>query len=218
MNKRALIAAMCCMVAALLVLAGCAGEDEATKAKKAFSGTWNLVEMTQGGETTNSSEWETLKSLGMEIYVNLNEDGTAALVLFGEPFVGTWEAKSPTEGTLKLEELSGDMVIQDSKLKFEQDGSSMVFEKGEPKEVPAATAATSSASAGSGATAEGSASADASAGGSASAGSAASSATAEGSAGSATAESAASNASADASATAEGSAGSEASQAERGDA
>jgi len=126
-----------------LALVGCGGNDE-KKIKEAFTGTWNLVEMTQDGQTTSNDDLEALKSLGMEIYVNLNEDGTAALVLFGEVFDGTWNAKSATEGSITLSELSSDMSIDNSRLKFEKNGASMTFEKGAAKGLPASSSSASS--------------------------------------------------------------------------
>lgn len=149
MNKKGVIAAISCAFALCLALAGCGGgqssADAAKEAKEAFAGTWDLVEMTQDGEQTGAEDLEMLKSLGLEVFVNLEEDGTAALVLFGTPLEGTWEAASTTEGTLVLDGQEVAMTITDSKLTFEDQGSSLTFEKGEKKETPSADAATTSA-------------------------------------------------------------------------
>ena len=151
MRKKGLfIALLSCVFVLGLALAGCGGggaSGSSDDAKKAFTGTWDLVEMSQDGEVTSSDDLETLKSLGLEVYVNLNEDGTAALVLFGEALEGTWEAKSATAGSITLNDQKVDMTLADSKLKFEQEGASLVFEKGEAKEAPSTSSSASSGSA-----------------------------------------------------------------------
>lgn len=136
MAKKGVIALMACVFALCLALVGCGGGNNAEANKAAFTGTWDLVEMDQNGQVTGSDDLETLKSLGLEVYVNLNQDGTAALVLFGDAMEGTWEAASTTAGTLTLEGQQVNMTIEDSKLKFEQEGASLTFQKGEAKEVP----------------------------------------------------------------------------------
>ena len=181
MTKKGVIALMACVFALCLALVGCG--DNAAANKAAFTGTWDLVEMNQDGQVTGSDDLETLKSLGLEVYVNLNEDGTAALVLFGEAMNGNWEATSTTAGTITLDNQKVDMTIEDSKLKFAQENASLTFQKGEAKEVPSSSSsATASAEGESSAASESTASESASA--SAESGSAAaesSSAAAEGS-------------------------------------
>ena len=138
MAKKGVIALLSCVFALSLALVGCGGNN-AEAAKAAFAGTWDLVEMSQNGEVTGSEDLETLKSLGLEVYVNLNEDGTSALVLFGETIDGTWEATSTTEGKITMEGQDVSMKIEDSKLTFEQEGATLTFEKGEAKETPSSS-------------------------------------------------------------------------------
>ena len=148
MRTKGLIAALVgCVFALSLVLVGCGGASSGgdnASAKKAFVGTWDLVEMSQDGETTGSSDLETLKSLGLEVYVNLNEDDTVALVMFGEAVQGTWEATSATAGSITLNDQKVNMTLEDSKLKFEQEGASLVFQKGEAKPTPSTSSSASS--------------------------------------------------------------------------
>lgn len=145
MFKRGIAVLLSCAFAFCLVLFGCAGDggNNGEDAKKAFIGTWALVEIAQDGQVTSAEDLEMLKSLGLEVYVNLNEDGTASFMLFQESIEGTWEAKSATEGSLTLNGQEVGMTIEDSKLKFEQDGATLMFEKGEAREVPAASSAAS---------------------------------------------------------------------------
>ena len=131
MAKKTIIALACCIFAACLALAGCtgAGAGNGDDAKKAFIGTWALAEIVEDGQATSADDLETLKSLGFEIHVDLNEDGTAALVLFEESLDGTWEAESATQGTITLNDHTVSMVIEDSQLRFEQGGAALAFEK-----------------------------------------------------------------------------------------
>ena len=174
MSKKGIVAALICMLAFSLALVGCGGDDPAKK-KESFAGTWNLEEYVVDGQPASKDELEALKAIGLEIFVNLNEDGTASLVLFGEVIDGTWEAKSATEGTIVFSGKTDDMKIDNSKLKFEKDGASMVFSKGAAKEVPTRSSSASSASEGAASddsASEGAASNDSASEGSASASSA----------------------------------------------
>ena len=139
MAKKGVIALMACVFALCLALVGCGGGggNNAEANKAAFTGTWNLVELNQDGQVTDADSLETMKALGLEVYVNLNEDGTAVLVMFGETMEGTWEAVSTTAGTVTFDDRQTNMTIEDSKLKLEEEGTSLTFEKGEAKEVPA---------------------------------------------------------------------------------
>ena len=86
------------------------------------------------------------KDLGITVTLELNEDGTAALVIFGEKAEGEWEAKSATEGTFKAEDAAVDMKIADGKLTMEQNGEKLVFEKAEAAAGSSAAASDSAAS------------------------------------------------------------------------
>ncbi|MBQ9041756.1 MAG: lipocalin family protein [Eggerthellaceae bacterium] len=145
--KKGIIALLACVFALSLSLVGCGGGGgNAADAKAAFIGTWDLVEMEENGEVTGSEDLDMLKALGLDVYLELNEDGTGALVLFGEAMNGTWEAKSATEGTFKIENETVDMKIADSKLTMEQSGAKLTFAKGEARSSSAAAASSEAAS------------------------------------------------------------------------
>jgi hypothetical protein len=136
MRKRFGIALLACLFVLCLSIVGCGGSDEKA-AKDAFTGTWDLVEMESGDKSTGADEFELFRSLGYDVYLNMNEDGSCALVLFGSVSKGTWAATSPTAGTTTIEDLGTiSMSIADSKLTLEQDDAKLVFEKGEAKETP----------------------------------------------------------------------------------
>ena len=145
MARRGIIALMSCIFALSLAMAGCGG-NPADAGKTAFVGTWDLVEMSQEGSTTSSDDIKTLKDLGLEVFVNINDDGTMALVLFGSVLEGTWTATNAQEGTANLGGQDTTMKLDGNRLTIENNDTSLVFEKGEPKEVPAASEAASSAS------------------------------------------------------------------------
>jgi len=146
--KKGIIALMACMFALCLALVGCGGSGgSGADAKAAWVGTWDLVEMEESGQVTGREDLETLKSLGLDVYLEINQDGTGSLVLFGESMSGTWEAKSATEGTFTLEGQKIDMKIADSKLTMDQNGAKLVFEKGTPRSSSAAAASASATSA-----------------------------------------------------------------------
>ena len=159
MGKKSIIVLLGCVVALSLALVGCANNSSANSsaaAKQALVGTWDLVEIVQDGQPASKDELETIKGLGLDIFLNLNEDGTAALVLFGEVQEGTWEVTSSTAGKLVLADHAIEMTIDNSQLKFEQAGTALTFAKGEKKEVPTASSG-ANANAGSSANASSSA-------------------------------------------------------------
>ncbi len=142
--KKGIIALLACAFALSLSLIGCGGGGDP---KAAWVGTWDLVEMEQGGEVTGSEDLEMLKSLGLDVYLELKADGTGALVLFGESMDGKWTAKSATEASFEIEGQAVDMKIANNKLTMEQNGSKLTFAKGASRSASAASASASAASA-----------------------------------------------------------------------
>ena len=140
--KKGIIALLACVFALSLALVGCGGGSGAD-AKAAWVGTWDLTEMEENGQVTGSEDLEMLKSLGLDVYLELNQDGTGALVLFGESMNGKWDAKSSTEATFTIENQTVDMKIADSKLNMEQNGSKLTFQKGQARSGSAASASAS---------------------------------------------------------------------------
>lgn len=143
MGKKGMVLLLSCVFALSLALFGCGGNNGGSASgssasfKEAFVGTWDLVEMRQDDQVTSPDDLETLRSLGLEVYVNLNADGTATLVKFGEPVECSWDATSATEGVVTVDGTDDSIVLENSRLTFNLDGATMVFEKGEPKEAPA---------------------------------------------------------------------------------
>lgn len=145
--KKGIVALMACVFALSLALVGCGGGGGGADAKAAWVGTWDLYEMEENGSVTSSDDIEMLKALGLDVYLDLGQDGKASLVLFGEAMDGTWEAKSTTEATFTMEGQTVSMAIADSKLTMEQNGSKLVFKKGEARSGSAASSTDASSSA-----------------------------------------------------------------------
>ena len=141
--KKGIIALMACVFALVMgvALVGCgSGSDP----KAAWVGTWDLTEMEENGEVTGADDLEMLKALGLDVYLELNQDGTGALVLFGEATEFSWEAKSSTEASFTMDGQTAGMKLTDGNLTIEQSGSKLTFQKGEARSASAASSAASS--------------------------------------------------------------------------
>ena len=144
MKKGIIVGLFACVFALSLALVGCGGGD----VKAAWVGTWDLSEMEENGEVTSSDDIQMLKELGLTVQLELKEDGTGALVLFGESMQGKWEAKSATDATFTYEGQTINMKIADGKLTMEQNNSKLTFVKGTASSASAsATSASASAAA-----------------------------------------------------------------------
>lgn len=126
MNKKRLLAIIITAICACILssaLVGCGGDPKAN-----YVGSWELESI----EDSNLGHVDTaiLKQMGMEIGMNLNEDGSGEFIYFGESIDATWSATSATSMTLTLSG-AGDIIFNytDGKLVGETDGSSMTFAK-----------------------------------------------------------------------------------------
>ena len=136
MKKRLAALLACCLIAALAVLAGCAGgggaSSQATEADKAaFVGSWDLYEMEDQSTKTSAEEVETFKQLGLTITLDLNDDGTAALNMFGDAVNGTWEAKARGAAEVVINGDTAPMTLADDILSLELETSKVHLKKAE---------------------------------------------------------------------------------------
>ena len=141
MKKIGLIAAICFAFAMCMMLAGCGGGQG--DPKEAFSGTWDLLSLTQGDVETSEEDVKTLAALGMEVHLDLNEDGSAELDLFDDVKKGTWEVTAASAGTITLDGDAVDMIIEDETLSMTQGDTTLYFKKGEAKAASASGEAAS---------------------------------------------------------------------------
>lgn len=127
--KKRLLALLTGALALCLVLVGCGKKVDPTP----FIGTWELYEMEADDEVTTNEDIQSLKDLlGITVYCDLNEDGTAVLDVFGETLEGTWEATEAGVATATMEDQEIEITLADDKLTVAQQGASMTFVKIDP--------------------------------------------------------------------------------------
>ena len=111
-----IISAMMLMMAAFAGTALAEGEDVA--------GVWYIQSMTQDGTEMDAS---VLVSMGMNMVLTLNEDGTAVMDMMGEVQEGTWSIDG-TAGTIAFG-TEVPFTVENDTLVLAQDAYSMVFGK-----------------------------------------------------------------------------------------
>ena len=119
-------------VAVCLFASGClsTGPSEATKAqwKPKFVGTWDLQEA-KGDSSYSAEDLQLVREMGYDFYLELKEDGTAALVIDDDKTSGTWEVKSENVATFSAEGDTMEMKLADGKLTAEEGNKSLTFVK-----------------------------------------------------------------------------------------
>ena len=90
MKRKLLVCALvACAMTLCLALTGCGGGAANDKdAKEAFIGSWKLAGMVSDGEEATAEDIAMLDVFGMSVGLDVNEDGTCALIMFGEPLDG----------------------------------------------------------------------------------------------------------------------------------
>ncbi len=104
--------------------AGCTRSGQ----EAACEGEWVLSGMSVSDSDVGSEELATLESLGLDISLSLNSDGSADLVFLGQPEPGTWK---PTSTGCELH-FSGDKIsakLDDGILTMHQDDQEVRFSR-----------------------------------------------------------------------------------------
>lgn len=123
------------LIALCLALVGCGmGGQASEQAKSNFSGVWELESLTSGTDNTTTDYHELADTLGMNVFLVLNEDGTCTLDMFGsEQEKGTWEVRSESSATYTLAyqdgDVTGELTLEDDMLKMEFGTDRLVFAK-----------------------------------------------------------------------------------------
>lgn len=120
------------ILAAVMLTAALTGTAIASEAGD-LAGTWYLATMVQDGMEVDAS---VVASMGMNITVTLNEDGTAIMDMSGSATEGTWTP----DGGLQVEENPIPLQLVDGNLVIEQGNVKMVLSK-EPPEIKTFTLA-----------------------------------------------------------------------------
>lgn len=144
--KAKIFAAAVCAVALCVALAGCAGGGTAGSADNSanFQGTWVLSGGNADGQELTAESIEAMEQMGLHVYIQMNEGGSAVVSLFGSDYDGTWEAKDATTVALTFEGDTADAVLEGDELVLSVEGDSLKFKKGE---LPADADATAGADA-----------------------------------------------------------------------
>ncbi|MCI9261921.1 hypothetical protein [uncultured Adlercreutzia sp.] len=139
--KAKALAVFACAFALCIALVGCAGGSGAAgdDAAKNFQGDWVLSGGSSGGQEIDQASIDSMQQLGMNVYIQLQEDGTAVINLFGSEMTGTWKAKDATTADFTLEGDTEEIKIENDELVIAVDGDSLRFKKGE---IPAAETST----------------------------------------------------------------------------
>ena len=154
MKKRNLaIVLLCCVFALTLGLVGCGGgsgsggnsasasADPVAQSKEAFTGSWDLTGMVSNGEEMSQENLDLLKSMNMEVYLELKDDGTANLVVFDEVMAGTWTPKTATTADSTFENETIALTLEGDTLTMTQGDDKMTFVKGEAHAAVASSSA-----------------------------------------------------------------------------
>lgn len=96
--KKGLVALFTSLVALCLVLVGCGGSPAASGQN--FIGVWELDSMVNEGEEISSDDLRLMKSIGLNVFLVVEDGGNIKLNLYGEELAGTWKASNDTTATL----------------------------------------------------------------------------------------------------------------------
>ncbi|MCQ2559437.1 MAG: lipocalin family protein [Clostridia bacterium] len=131
------IIALAAMISLILGLAACGNSDSSS-----LAGEWKLASIIQEGEITMYAS--DLSAFGVEMVLNLKEDGSGTMTITGQDDQElTWKA-SGNKVTLTADGDAIDFTYKDNLLIGEMDGASMSFAKSNSKEYKDALAQPSS--------------------------------------------------------------------------
>ena len=133
MNKR-LLALVTGALALCLALAACGGTSASPSVDATpFMGTWEIYEMESDGEATSNEDVRLMRDfLGISVYLDVNEDGSLVLDVFGETMEGSWQATDASTLSATLDGQPVDVTLVGDKLTVAQNGSSITFVKIDP--------------------------------------------------------------------------------------
>lgn len=110
--KLRIVAVLCFVLALCFALVGCGGAD-----KSRYTGEWHYE--SSDNVDLDAQSLELANSLGLQIKLTLNEDGTGTFIMLSDVQDVKWEASSNTEGTLKI----GDS--RDATMQLNEEGSEL---------------------------------------------------------------------------------------------
>lgn len=131
--KAKIFAVAVCAMALCVALVGCGGGGAAGGADNSanFQGTWVLSGGNADGQEMTDESIKALEQMGLNVYIQMNEGGSAVVSLFGSNYDGTWEAKDATTVALTFQGDTADAVLEGDELVLTVEGDSLKFKKGE---------------------------------------------------------------------------------------
>lgn len=138
-TKVKIIATIACAFALCLALVGCGSTGASDDGAAAFEGDWVLSGGTYQGDELDQTSIDAMQTMGMNVYVQLNADGSMVINMFTAEMEGTWKATSATTADVTLQGDTEEVKIVDGELVMEANGDSLRFKKGEIPEGAAAT-------------------------------------------------------------------------------
>ncbi|MBM6815730.1 hypothetical protein H6A23_00955 [Olsenella uli] len=97
--------------------------------KEGFVGTWEIESATSTDGDITAEDIDAMNELGMNVTVDLGDDGTMLIDVFGDQTTGTWEIKDEDTLTLSIEDEPLDAPVADGTLTLSYEGQTMTFEK-----------------------------------------------------------------------------------------
>ena len=122
------------MVALLLIavlvfaLTACSGGGGGAASKPSPVGTYTLSGMEEDGEATSQEDLDLLASLGLTVTLDIKEDGTGSINLFGEEMEFTWD-----EDNIIVDGEKQAYTFDGTTFTMENEGTKMSFTKDESK-------------------------------------------------------------------------------------
>ena len=111
--RRLALLAVCVVLACVLVLAhGCRHDRQETA--NALVGTWELYQRIGGEAAASPEDVARAKSEGLVVYLQLDEDGSGTLDLFGRDIEVSWASKRHNTGTLTIGDDAATMRVDGS--------------------------------------------------------------------------------------------------------
>lgn len=128
-NNKGLIIGIVIVAVVALIIAGYYAFSKVTLPGKNIAGYYELYEMSSDDENYSHEDLEALKALGLSVTLELREDKTGTLELFGEEMELTYDG-----GNMIVDGESAPYTVEDDKISMEQDGEKLVFQKTEKTE------------------------------------------------------------------------------------
>ena len=96
---------------------------------KKLEGYYEVYEMNSRGDDYSNDELENLKSLGLQITLELREDKTGTLKIFGDTIEVTYD-----DNRIKINDEDNPIKMDKDKIIFEYNGDKITFQKVDKKE------------------------------------------------------------------------------------